>query len=687
MAELTPIPFAILASRLFSELEQKKAAFDLPERFFYSGSSTRDLSLNLHGSRASTPFGPAAGPHTQLAQNIVLAWLCGGRFMELKTVQVKDELAIPRPCIDMQTVGFNVEWSQELKLGQSLEEYVKASMLIEMLQASGRAAGCTDTVFDMSVGYDLAGISSPPVRGFLAGLMDASSVVERLRAQIPPALARFRDLAFRTRISDTLTLSTFHGCPPDEIEAIAQFLLREMKLNVVIKLNPTLLGRESLLEILHDRLGYTELLVPDAAFEGDPKWEQVVGMVNRLGDLAFQLGRGFGVKFSNTLLVKNHKTVFPATESQMYMSGLPLHVLAMVLVQRFRSEFGDRFPVSFSAGIDDGNFADAVALGLKPVTVCSDLLKAGGYGRAIRYLAALEARMDAVGARSIDEYVIKAFGHGQAGLKGLCLREERTEACRLALDGKGDLAAAAGADFAAWVSACLLLNTKTYVDRLLEDPHYSRTEHAAPPRKIGNRLAQFDCTIACNKCVPVCPNDANFAFVIPPGSYPVERLVPTASGWRSESADPLVLARHRQLGNFADACNECGNCDVFCPEDGGPYLAKTRFFGSAAAWKETPDRDGFAFALEGDTLTMHGRFDGEEVLLERTPGRKLRYAGKGFDLRLDLDDPVGSVEGQANAAVDLRRLRTMDMIRVAVTSPEANNFISTGLLLAATSTS
>jgi len=81
MAELTPIPLAILATRLFSELEQKKAAFDLPERFFYSGSKTRDLSLKLHGSRASTPFGPAAGPHTQMAQNIVLAWLCGGRFM------------------------------------------------------------------------------------------------------------------------------------------------------------------------------------------------------------------------------------------------------------------------------------------------------------------------------------------------------------------------------------------------------------------------------------------------------------------------------------------------------------------------------------------------------------------------------------------------------------------------------
>ncbi len=684
MAELTPIPLAILATRLFSELEQKKAAFDLPARFFYSGSAGRDLSLILHGHRAATPFGPAAGPHTQLAQNIVLAWLCGGRFMELKTVQVKDDLAIPRPCIDMQTVGFNVEWSQELKLAQSLEEYVKASMLIEMLQASGMAAGCGDTVFDMSVGYDLAGISSPPVRGFLTGLMDARPVVERLRAQLPPGLARFRDLPFHTRISDTLTLSTFHGCPPGEIEAIAQFLLRELNLNVVIKLNPTLLGRASLLDILHERLGYTELAVPDAAFDADPKWDEIVGIVDRLGNLAARLGRGFGVKFSNTLLVRNHKAFFPASESQMYMSGMPLHVLAMVLVARFRAAFGDRFPVSFSAGIDEMNFADAVALGLKPVTVCTDLLKAGGYGRGIRYLTALEARMEAVGARNLDEYIIHAFGHGEAALGRLGLTGERAEACRMALDGKQDLAASAGTDLAAWVSACVLANTATYVAQLLDNPRYRRQEHPAPPRKIGNRLALFDCTIACNKCLPVCPNDANFPFAIPPGNYPVERLVPTPQGWRSEPAGAVVFEKHRQIGNFADACNECGNCDVFCPEDGGPYRAKSRFFGSLGAWQEKPALDGFAFAVDGNTLTMHGRFEGEEVLLQTTPGAKLRYAGAGFDIRVDLDDPLGSVEGEANAAVDLRWLRVMDLIRQAVTPAGANNFISTGLLLAAT---
>src|ERR1039457_564381 len=200
MTELTPIPFKLLVTRLFRELAQKKAAFD--------------LSCSVHGQRASTPFGPAAGPHTQLAQNIVLSWLVGGRVIELKTVQIKDDLVVPRPCIDMQTIGFNVEWSQELTLAQSLEEYVKASMLIDMLKASGWAPGFGDTVFDMSVGYDLAGISSTRVRAFMSGLKDASAIVERLRAQFPAELAHLRDTPFKTRISDTVTLSTFHGCPP-----------------------------------------------------------------------------------------------------------------------------------------------------------------------------------------------------------------------------------------------------------------------------------------------------------------------------------------------------------------------------------------------------------------------------------------------------------------------------------------
>ena len=72
-------------------------------------------------------------------------------------------------------------------LPQSLEEYVKAAMLIRILQESGRLKMAPEfgrTVFDMSVGYDLAGVRSEPVQTFIRGLTDARAVIERLRRQL-----------------------------------------------------------------------------------------------------------------------------------------------------------------------------------------------------------------------------------------------------------------------------------------------------------------------------------------------------------------------------------------------------------------------------------------------------------------------------------------------------------------------
>ena len=321
MVQLAPVPFDALVGRMFRELETKRSVFDLPAQRFVDAYPGRDLSVAFRERRASTPFGPAAGPHTQMAQNIALSWLAGGRVIECKTVQVNDAIEVPRPCIDMGTVGFNVEWSQELTVPQSLEEYVKGAMLIEMLKASGVGAGLPETMFDMSVGYDLAGIKSAKVRGFLDGMLDATAVVERLRAQIPDLWRKFRDLPFPTRISDTLTLSTFHGCPPGEIEAIVRRLIGEVGLDVVVKLNPTLLGRDEVEAILHGALGYHDIKVPERVYDEDAKWPEVVDMVERLAPFAAARGRSLGVKFSNTLVVENNRGFFPASERVMYLSG------------------------------------------------------------------------------------------------------------------------------------------------------------------------------------------------------------------------------------------------------------------------------------------------------------------------------------------------------------------------------
>ena len=53
------------------------------------------------GRFLETPIGPAAGPNTQLAQNIVASYVCGGRMFELKTVQIIDgeDLHVSKPCI------------------------------------------------------------------------------------------------------------------------------------------------------------------------------------------------------------------------------------------------------------------------------------------------------------------------------------------------------------------------------------------------------------------------------------------------------------------------------------------------------------------------------------------------------------------------------------------------------------
>ena len=167
-----------------------------------------------------TPFGVAAGPHTQLAINILSSYLTGSRFIELKTVQIMDELEIPRPCIDMQTVGYNAEWSQELKVHESLEEYARAWVLIHALHLKlGFAGESPDVVFNLSVGYNLEGIRQPNMQWFLDGAEDAGahveSLLERLESHYPDA----HRLEVPHRLSDNVTLSTMHGCPPDEIEA------------------------------------------------------------------------------------------------------------------------------------------------------------------------------------------------------------------------------------------------------------------------------------------------------------------------------------------------------------------------------------------------------------------------------------------------------------------------------------
>jgi len=113
MAELRGVDLTTHLEAILSEFSARESIYGYPSRKMFRGFPGYDFSVRFHDRMAATPLGPAAGPHTQMAQNIVLSFLGGGRIMELKTVQILDQLEIPRPCIDVRNVGYNIEWSQE----------------------------------------------------------------------------------------------------------------------------------------------------------------------------------------------------------------------------------------------------------------------------------------------------------------------------------------------------------------------------------------------------------------------------------------------------------------------------------------------------------------------------------------------------------------------------------------------
>ena len=310
--KMVPLSIHELLSRMTKEYSRNQIAFTIHEGFkisryndwrkTYAGSLGEEATANLtgeekylpiFGEKLEVPLGPAAGPHTQMAQNIISAYIGGARFFELKTVQVMDgeELAkcIARPCIKADDEGYNCEWSTELTVEQAYEEYVKAWCVCKVISVAFGLGDPDGFVFNMSVGYDLEGIKSEKIDRFIEGLKDASDrpifteTKNALKEFYPEYTELIDDIS--PRICRSVTLSTLHGCPPDEIERIASYLIKEKELNTFVKCNPTILGYETARALL-DKTGFDYVAFDDHHFKEDLQWGDAVAMFRRLQALA-----------------------------------------------------------------------------------------------------------------------------------------------------------------------------------------------------------------------------------------------------------------------------------------------------------------------------------------------------------------------------------------------------------------
>jgi len=403
---MRPLSFGHLMSWALTELRRDGSIFGVREDQFWHPQPDRQIGAvpfitDSFGDRLASPVGPAAGPQTQLAANILVAYLTGARFVELKTVQQIDgadlRQAVTKPCIQAQDEGYNCEWSTELTVPEAYDEYVKAYFAIAVL---GRelGLGTIDQVgFNISVGYDLEGIKGDKIGSFIDGMTDASgtAIFRECSAWVREHLGELshftgEDLdALSPQVSRSVTLSTMHGCPAGEIERIAMHLLTEKHLQTSVKCNPTMLGYQFARDAL-DGLGYDYLSFDDHHFTQDVQYDEAVEMFGRLSAVAQEQGLSFGVKLTNTFPVQVRRRELPAEE--MYMSGRPLLYLSLSLALKLSRRLDGTLPISFSGGVDAVNIAQILSTGIAPVTVATTILKPGGVTR-FRQLSSLAAEV------------------------------------------------------------------------------------------------------------------------------------------------------------------------------------------------------------------------------------------------------------------------------------------------------
>ena len=552
------IPFGQLAEWILEEHRKSGQVFGIQKAYV----ADQEKTVEIFGRKLENPVGPAAGPHTQLAQNLVAAYFAGARFFELKTVQKMDgpELSacVPKPCIVAEDEAYNCEWSTELYVPQAMEEYIKGWMLIHVIAKEFGLGSPDGFQFNMSCGYNLEGIKDKKIDVFIEGLKDArnTEVFKECRNWLLEHVDLFEHVtredieAIPAEICNSITLSTMHGCPPQEIENIVMYLLTEKHINTYVKCNPTLLGYDFVRKAMDD-LGYGYMAFTDFHFKDDLQFEDAVPMLKRLMDAAAQEGLSFGVKLTNTFPVDTKRGELPGEE--MYMSGRALFPLSITVAARLAEAFDGKLPMSFSGGADQKNIDQIIDCGIWPVTVATVLLKPGGYKWMTR--------------------IAEKAGECQPGKSGEVSVEK----------------------------------VKKLAEEALKDPHYQSTPKKAGKKMEGN-APLLDCLKkkdasenkeftahkrVCGNCADVCPNRANVLIEVP----------------------ELELL---QILHVDYMCNECGNCRSFCQYAGAPYKDKFTLFASEEDMKNSTNH-GFT-VLDKNTKEVSIRIgDKEETVKADQP--------------------------------------------------------------------
>ena len=97
----------------------------------------------------------------------------------------------------------------------------------------------------------------------------------------------------------------------------------------------------------------------------------------------------------------------------------------------------------------------------------------------------------------------------------------------------------------------------------------------------------IECSYLCLKCMEVCPNRANVAI---------------------DLRDTGLFEDPFQIVHLDAYCNECGNCETFCPHSGKPYRDKFTLF---SLYEDFENSTNSGFYPAGDEIYI--RLDGKVI--------------------------------------------------------------------------
>ena len=143
----------------------------------------------------------------------------------------------------------------------------------------------------------------------------------------------------------------------------------------------------------------------------------------------------------------------------------------------------------------------------------------------------------------------------------------------------------------------------------------------------------------------------------------LQKLVQKNGGWEvAQDNKTFDVKQQRQILHIADWCNNCGNCNTFCPSADAPYKVKPHLFLSKEAFDA--DEEGFWLEHTNEKCILHGKSNGKETILAREEGI-LIYEFDNNRIVLDekkmevIDHEINSFEG---AEIELIKVAQMALI-------------------------